>query len=424
VVSNEILRRTVDHPDLQLEVCNELEAWFTEKKRPTPFHNVSSLMHLAAAIAQQTMSMPSIHWVDKPACTIMIYQGHRIRLQDICAALSDLHAAAVEAWETKVLMGLRLRAEYGEIADDMTNKAVGYSCFMDPRNSCFERKDVLLSAILGDSALRKKFLRVNANDEAVWNRPLLMDWLRQYAAFEELQLAASETMAGGPGRMTELSSMCVQNTHYRTTRSFYMMGRYPTILVTYHKSGGILGHDRTIPHALDAITGDLTIQDHAIARPFARMAVGILFPDDASIRRLYDNLLFVNLLREFTTDDVSKTMGSFFQTRTGMPITVRPFRQISTAFKRQRCKDAMELLQEDGEGLEMVDALQMGHNRFTDQMRYAVSKDALASAPPEEVLPLYLEASTDWQVETGVVPGGWLPVTACCGAEADSLLTL
>jgi hypothetical protein len=154
------------------------------------------------------------------------------------------------------------------------------------------------------------------------------------------------------------------------------------------------------------------------------MVVRILFPDNASIWRLYNNLLYVNLLREFTTDDISKRMALVFQARTGMAITVRPFRQISTAFKRHRCKDATELLQEDGQDLELLDALQMGHNRFTDQMRYAVPKDFLASAPPEEVLPLYLEASTDWQVETGVVPGGWLPVTACCGAEADSLLTL
>jgi hypothetical protein len=75
----------------------------------------------------------------------------------------------VETWETKVLMGLRLRVEYGEIADDMANKSVGYSCFTDPRNSCFEQKDLLLSGILEDSKLRDWFLRVDANGEAVWN---------------------------------------------------------------------------------------------------------------------------------------------------------------------------------------------------------------------------------------------------------------
>lgn len=73
------------------------------------------------------------------------------------------------------------------------------------------------------------------------------------------------------------------------------------------------------------------------------------------------------------------------------------------AFKR-KLSSRLEDLIEDGE-LDSIEALQAGHNRRTENRIYGLSREALAGLA-EDVLPLYLDASTDWQVLGGAVPGG------------------
>lgn len=52
-----------------------------------------------------------------------------------------------------------------------------------------------------------------------------------------------------------------------------------------------------------------------------------------------------------------------------------------------------------------VQALQMGHSIQTERWFYGISPDALQSAS-EDILPLFLDASIEWQIKCGVVPGG------------------
>lgn len=52
-----------------------------------------------------------------------------------------------------------------------------------------------------------------------------------------------------------------------------------------------------------------------------------------------------------------------------------------------------------------VEARQATHSRKTEVRLYGLSADAL-SGVAEDVLPLYLDASTDWQIEAKAVPGG------------------
>jgi len=52
-----------------------------------------------------------------------------------------------------------------------------------------------------------------------------------------------------------------------------------------------------------------------------------------------------------------------------------------------------------------VEALQVGHMRATENRIYGLSTQSLAGAV-EDVLPLYLQASTRWQQCCKVMPGG------------------
>lgn len=52
-----------------------------------------------------------------------------------------------------------------------------------------------------------------------------------------------------------------------------------------------------------------------------------------------------------------------------------------------------------------IEALQSGHSRSTENRIYGLSMDALSGAS-EDILPFFLDSSTDWHKVCKVVPGG------------------
>ena len=175
------------------------------------------------------------------------------------------------------------------------------------------------------------------------------------------------------------------------------------MLRTYHKSGALSGLDKLIPHSIDGVTADLMIQDLALTRPFAEIAAYICYPDKPEIKEMYRTHLFVNDMRLFDTDQLSATMSRESTGALGFGLKVNSWRHISIAFKRKLGRFAEELLEEDGQ--DTVEALQAGHSRATENRIYGLSPDALAGAP-EDLLPLFLQASSSWQLLMHTVPGG------------------
>jgi len=92
-----------------------------------------------------------------------------------------------------------------------------------------------------------------------------MQWLRDYTVFQLHLLMHCEMLSGAPGQGTELTPMTFCNTQHRSQRNLVILGHHITILQRYSKAGAITGQDKLIPHALDAITGDLMIQSLALA---------------------------------------------------------------------------------------------------------------------------------------------------------------
>ena len=67
----------------------------------------------------------------------------------------------------------------------------------------------------------------------------------------------------------------------------------------------------------------------------------------------------------------------------------------------------METIIEDDMLQESAQALQSGHSCHSENHVYRLSPKALAGAG-EDVLPLFLDASTDWQMACKMIPGGHL----------------
>ncbi|KAF8803079.1 hypothetical protein BYT27DRAFT_7260412 [Phlegmacium glaucopus] len=184
------------------------------------------------------------------------------------------------------------------------------------------------------------------------------------------------------------------------------MGTHLAVVCQYHKSGSITGKDKVIPHSLDAVSSDLVIQDLSIARPFAELAAYICYPHSPDIQAYYKSHLFVNNKNLFTTTDITNVLKTYTLPVYDIGLGVNDWRHISAAFRRKICP-GLEDIVEDDNTQETVQALQSGHTRQTENRIYGISTEALAGSA-DEVLPMFLDASTDWQVACRVVPGGHL----------------
>ena len=164
----------------------------------------------------------------------------------------------------------------------------------------------------------------------------------------------------------------------------------------------LTGQEKLIPHGLDIVTSDILIQDLVIARPFAQIAARVCFQDESTVH-LYKDILFVNVNKKFSSEDLSGVMSKYSLPCVKFSLTINPWCHIQTAWKH-KFKCAME----DISGIdqeENVEALQAGHTRATENQIYGLSTHSLAGAA-EDILPLFLQASTAWQEHCQVVPGG------------------
>ena len=264
---------------------------------------------------------------------------------------------------------------------------------------------MLAEEIIEHPILYKRFFN-DENGVSTWNIMELQRWLFNYAKFQSIQLASIEMKAGSPGHGTELWCLEYQNTATRPQRGLYIMGTHLAVVCQYHKSGSITGKDKVIPHSLDAVTLDLVIQDLSIARPFAELAAYICYPHNEDIQNYYNSYLFVNNKNLFTTTDITNVLKTYTLPVYDVGLGVNDWRHISAAFCQKICPGLEDIIEDDS-NLETVQVLQSGHTCQTENRIYGISTEALAGSA-DEVLPMFLDASTDWQVACRVVPGGHL----------------
>lgn len=397
--------QTLSNPDLTDEdAFSTIQQWFIEKEKSTPFNTIRSLTHLATSIVLQTTRPPQIFWTDRHTWKEMLFKGEKLAFSNIIHCIKQMQSRAISILENDILMETGLYVEHSNIKDDFSNQKVNYSCFSDQRNTCFLDKSLLVQAILKDPHLCSRFFNQQDN-HYIWNTGALSAWLEKYAEFSQLLMTIAHILGGSPSRATEICNMHLQNTLTRTNRNLFIMGAYVVLMVIYSKTSGVQTHDKLIPHALDSITGDLLIQDLAICRPFAQMAISALYPNNSSIHHLYHNMIFVGYLTETTTANLTNILSHYTNQYVGFKINTKDWRQIITAFKNKLCTSAMEMYQESEEPKETVSALQFGHRHLTEIKHYGVSFEVLAGLPPEDLLLEFIDCSTDWHITVDTVPG-------------------
>ncbi|KIN94793.1 hypothetical protein M404DRAFT_34732 [Pisolithus tinctorius Marx 270] len=389
----EIHHRTQSDPQSEdLDHCLDLGSFFVENTQYT-FSRLRSLQHRASSLSYDTMSLPQVWWTDTKTWKTMLYRGEQVDFADLCKVFEETEAKLVEAWEQGVLMGEDIRVDYDKIAEDLINKDVGYSFLSDVRNPELGNRGQLVRHFLEDEETFAHFAMVRQGG-IVWNVGALQAWLKKYAELQSLLLLRAQMLSGAPSRGTELTAMTYRNTQTRPTRNLVVLGKHVSLLCQYLKTTALTGKDKLIPHALDAITSDILVQDLALARPFAEIAAKACFPDRPEVVDLYRNHVFVNYDRLFDSKDLSLIMSRHSLPIMHFGLTINSWRHIQTAWKRKlgcAVEDMIEMDREDN-----VEALQAGHSRSTENRVYGISVEALAGAA-EDVLPAYLNASMEWQ---------------------------
>lgn len=260
--------------------------WLQEKKLCT-FDSIQSLTHIATSIVYNSPAMPKVLWADREHHTHLLWQGYNVKLEHLKEACRVLEDQTVQNWEEHVLLGLKLHVDYGEsITEDLTNNTVRYNFLTNHRNKVFHDRNILINAIMASPKLIKIYFKQDSDVTYIPYIPLWRRWLGRYRKFNLDLNVAVEMTAGALTRMTELNAMMCRNTKHQL-RNWSQMGRHNAINLNYSKTGSITGQDKLVLHALSAFSSDLMIQNHAIARPMAKLACHIVYPRDAAKMDLY-----------------------------------------------------------------------------------------------------------------------------------------
>ncbi|KAF9470600.1 hypothetical protein BDN70DRAFT_901974 [Pholiota conissans] len=411
------IQATTQPPLSAFHLAKKYSKWYTEYT-PSTFHSLRSLNHLASSISYSTMSIPKIWWKDTQDYRTMLYEGHQVKLDNISNLLAAMETKITMLWETKLLLGFKLRVDYTHLVDNLSNTEVGYSLFSDPRNTCFKgMSTLLLDTIMQDPIQSCHFFKGYTHDgQPIWNPLAFRVWLMFYSKMESLVLTKSEMTAGSSSRGTEINCLNLKNTRTRPSRGLFMMGDHLAYLCQYHKGSSQTLKDKVIPHAFDAHTSDMIIQNLAIARPFAQFAAYICFPNHPEVHQLYDSQLFVNFGKPFNTRNITTCLEEHTLEHIGRKLGLQDWRHISIGFRRKLSTTMEELIDQDNR--DTIGALQSHHSRSTENRIYAISPVALASGNADDIFPLYLSHSTDWQEVLHVYRGGsLLPYTQCLAKD-------
>ncbi|KAJ7852600.1 hypothetical protein B0H13DRAFT_1904501 [Mycena leptocephala] len=363
----------------QLEAF-EMIAPFIIEHELTTFHHLRSLTHYATTLAFGTMEAPSIIWTDREDCREMLYLGKRISLERL------------------------QKVKYGDLSDNLANTNPGYSFITNPLNPFAVHRHSFIKAVQKKPHLAEYFVYKAPNVADVQlNMDSSRTWLCDPAEFEGLVMVYNEFTPGALIRWTELASLLMKNTQYRL-RNAMAVGKFVALVRQYDKTTNTGQKDRFIPHAASGLVADLLIQLHTFARPFAQFLASRVFPDDPAVVGMYGDLVFMDFGKQFTTDKLSTIMGEWTAPVLGWSMTVQPYRQINTVFRRKHCCNTVDE-QDDEDVASMMQVLQAGHSKPVDSMHYGLSHNALLGIT-NEVMFAFLEGSVSWQKVLEVVPGG------------------
>ncbi|KAF6745295.1 hypothetical protein DFP72DRAFT_1077733, partial [Ephemerocybe angulata] len=365
------------------------------------YHN-----RFATALAHQTPGLPRIVWHEshRNNFTTLMYNGNIVSIDLLRTLWAKLEQNIMRLWEDKILLGTKLYIPLGTPSDSLTSTACGYSFIHDERNPFPRFSKLLGRTFLQDEKHRGMFYTYSPSTGLYsLNVSRCHQWLSDLAYVEALLMVLTDMRSGAPKRMAELCATLVCNIETRT-RNLYAYGSQVLLVSQYSKNTNNHQRDRVTPHALSTFDGDMLLQIHALARPFAQYLTSLLCPGEPQISRQYRDLLFMDALRPFTAPAISQLMGDQAKAVLGWSMTVAPWRHIAIVLKDVFKLDVSDQ-EEEPDAFSEAQAEQSGHSMALEKRIYGLSPNVIEGIK-DSSLAIFIRASCDWQIRFQVVPSG------------------
>lgn len=394
-------------------ISRELQKYYVEGFQ-TVFNAVSEAQHLASWVSQTMKGTPTIHWIS--GAEEFQYKGDKITRLGWVAMLHGLRDQLEERLSA-MMFGLRdellVNLKNAELCENPAERGQGYSFISDRRNAGVlepHRIDRLLSAVLANDKLFKRFVRLDASGKPRIRVHAARAWLAQHAEFWSLFLSCLILSCGGAIRSTELTGTNFINGRDGVLRNVMMYG---TVCINreYAKNTGRTGLFSSVPIALDARLANLLIQALVVVRPFCLHLAAAAYPNSPIVLDMYRTKTFVNEDRLFKTDDLTTGLGEATLRWLNVRLGLLDIRHIARGWwRRMGVLSAEELVlfdhdgQADADGHMDIGAYMAMHSESVDLSTYART-DGSHGSSTEEMIQLCQAACVRMHHVFELVPG-------------------
>ncbi|KAL1658606.1 hypothetical protein GGF50DRAFT_15587, partial [Schizophyllum commune] len=383
----------------QLEAAEPL-LMFVQENNLSTFAALRSYTHYATALAQSTLAMPSVWWLDTQKHTELLIRGDRLSLDHLRTIVRNLHCSISTLYRS-LTAGLPTNVDYARLRDDLRNTARGYTVFDTVwRDSPSDIRD-FATALLEDPTLG---LTQSSDGELSFHA--ITTWLENLAELELLVAVCVQFSCGGPARGTEIVALLVRNIS-TALRNAYVFGPRICLVRSYSKTTNLQQRDKVIPVSLSSFLGDIFARIHIWLRPVAIFFARHIFPARAdAVSELYRDMCFTGMGQPFSSDDLSRAMGRASLPVTQFELKLAKYRHSYIAFNEQLVEGfKADGDPDDDDESDDIDAQQAGHTADIARRIYGLSHDTFVGTTVRTIH-LYLRNSDRWQIILHIRPGG------------------
>ncbi|KAI4294511.1 hypothetical protein K525DRAFT_274260, partial [Schizophyllum commune Loenen D] len=383
----------------QLEAAEPL-LMFVQENNLSTFAALRSYTHYATALAQSTLAMPSVWWLDTQKHTELLIRGDRLSLDHLRTIVRNLHCSISTLYRS-LTAGLPTNVDYARLRDDLRNTARGYTVFDTVwRDSPSDIRD-FATALLEDPTLG---LTQSSDGELSFHA--ITTWLENLAELELLVAVCVQFSCGGPARGTEIVALLVRNIS-TALRNAYVFGQRICLVRSYSKTTNLQQRDKVIPVSLSSFLGDIFARIHIWLRPVAIFFARHIFPARAdAVSELYRDMCFTGMGQPFSSDDLSRAMGRASLPVTQFELKLAKYRHSYIAFNEQLVEGfKADGDPDDDDESDDIDAQQAGHTADIARRIYGLSHDTFVGTTVRTIH-LYLRNSDRWQIILHIRPGG------------------
>ncbi|KAL1685928.1 hypothetical protein GGG16DRAFT_65301, partial [Schizophyllum commune] len=383
----------------QLEAAEPL-LMFVQENNLSTFAALRSYTHYATALAQSTLAMPSVWWLDTQKHTELLIRGDRLSLDHLRTMVRNLHCS-ISILYRSLTAGLPTNVDYARLRDDLRNTARGYTVYDTVwRDSPSDIRD-FATALLEDPTLG---LTQSSDGELSFHA--ITTWLENLAELELLVAVCVQFSCGGPARGTEIVALLVRNIS-TALRNAYVFGQRICLVRSYSKTTNLQQRDKVIPVSLSSFLGDIFARIHIWLRPVAIFFARHIFPARAdAVSELYRDMCFTGIGQPFSSDDLSRAMGRASLPVTQFELKLAKYRHSYIAFNEQLVEGfKADGDPDDDDESDDIDAQQAGHTADIARRIYGLSHDTFIGTTVRTIH-LYLRNSDRWQIILHIRPGG------------------